>query len=71
MLSFPIGGYFLGDIVVSLDTVARQSQKLKCSVRDRTFFLIIHGLLHLLGYDHVREADWKKMRRMEEKLLHA
>lgn len=59
----------LGDIVVSLDTAKRQAVKAKKSLRDEIIFLIIHGLLHLIGYDHVKEKDWKKMDKKEKELL--
>lgn len=72
VLSFPVTSKpLMGDIVISLDTASRQARQNGLSTRARVFFLVIHGLLHLLGYDHVKEADWKKMRRMEEKLYRA
>ncbi len=44
----------LGDIVISIDTASRQAAKLGQSVAARLRTLLIHGLLHLLGYDHER-----------------
>lgn len=46
----------LGDIVISIDTAARQARELGQSVAARIRTLLIHGLLHLLGYDHERSA---------------
>lgn len=61
-------GAFLGDIVISIDTVRKQCKELKVSVQKRSLFLIIHGLLHLLGFDHIKNSDWKKMTAKENQL---
>ncbi len=60
----------LGDIVISLDTADRDSKKIGEGL-DRTINrLLIHGFLHLLGYDHERsEADARRMERETERLL--
>ena len=42
----------LGDVVISIDTVLREAEKFEVSFEDRLIFLLIHGILHLLGYDH-------------------
>lgn len=44
--------YILGDIVISLETVARRNASDKAAMRDDAKLLFCHGLLHLLGYDH-------------------
>ena len=44
----------LGDVVVSADTAAREADELGMSFDQRFDFLIVHGLLHLFGYDHER-----------------
>ena len=65
-------GRMLGDIVVSVETAAAQAQAYGHSLEREMTFLLVHGLLHLLGYDHERsEADEKKMRLEEEKILTA
>jgi rRNA maturation RNase YbeY len=46
----------LGDVVISIDTARRQARELGQSVNARIRTLLIHGLLHLLGYDHERSA---------------
>lgn len=46
----------LGDIVISVETAARQARELGVSVEARMCTLLIHGMLHLLGYDHERSA---------------
>ena len=55
----------LGDVVISADTAAREAQD--CGIRPERRFdeLLIHGILHLFGYDHEDSAD--EARRMEEK----
>lgn len=61
----------LGDIVISLDTASRQAKERGWPVRSEILFLIIHGILHLLGYDHVRHKDWVRMKKKEEFLWKA
>lgn len=50
----------LGDIVISLDTAIRQSQDRGHSVRREITILLIHGILHLLGYDHENVSKTKR-----------
>lgn len=49
--------HFLGDIVVSLDTARRQAAEHGHSFDDEVAILVVHGLLHLLGYDHEDGPD--------------
>jgi rRNA maturation RNase YbeY len=42
----------LGDVVVSLDTAARQAEERRYSLRDECRVLLVHGVLHLFGFDH-------------------
>ena len=60
----------LGDIVISVTTAKRQAREQGLSLREEIVRLLIHGCLHLVGYDHVRVSKAKaaKMRRKEEKL---
>ena len=62
----------LGDIVISLQMVAKQSKRFKCSFDQEIFRLIAHGCLHLFGYDHVKVSAKKAklMRDLEESLIH-
>lgn len=59
----------LGDVVISLETAARQAQQRKVALADEVTTLLIHGLLHLLGYDHERSAaEARRMRSRERQL---
>jgi len=49
-------GILLGDVVISVDTALRQARRLRVEPAARLRALLIHGLLHLLGYDHERSA---------------
>lgn len=70
VLSFPLEEKdFLGDVVLAVDIIARQSKKQKVSLRERSLYLIIHGVLHLLGYDHKKEKDWVKMEKKQQELM--
>ncbi|HEX5732305.1 MAG TPA: rRNA maturation RNase YbeY [Blastocatellia bacterium] len=70
VLSFPTGDDFeadnLGDIVISADTAARQAEEAGHAVEREVSELVIHGVLHLCGYDH--ETDQGQMNRLELKL---
>lgn len=61
---------FLGDLVISLDTTGRQALEHKKTLRDEIVFLIIHGFLHLNGYDHEKNKDWKIMEALQQKMWH-
>jgi probable rRNA maturation factor len=59
----------LGDIYVSLDQAKRQAKEYGISLKEETSHLVIHGLLHLLGYDHKNKAQAKIMKEKEEAYL--
>jgi len=56
------GAPFLGDIVISTDTAARQAEEYGNTLQEEMCFLAVHGTLHLLGYDHIDPADEEIMR---------
>lgn len=59
----------LGDVVISLDSAACQARRHGLSVADEVRTLLIHGVLHLLGYDHERSpAAARRMKAMERRL---
>lgn len=66
-----INPQLLGDIVISVDTARKDAARSGFSVEQEIDFLIIHGLLHLLGYNHEKTtgAETKKMRTKERELL--
>jgi probable rRNA maturation factor len=59
----------LGEIAISAERVGRQAQEYFHSRERETAYLTIHSALHLLGYDHVDEAEGKKEMRGREKLI--
>jgi probable rRNA maturation factor len=61
----------LGDVVVSLDTAEREARDAGITVAARLLALIIHGILHLLGHDHVGDRPRASMMEREERRLRA
>jgi probable rRNA maturation factor len=59
----------LGDVVISVETAQQQAQAQQHSLTRELQILMIHGVLHLLGYDHIQQADAERMHRQELKLL--
>ena len=59
----------LGDVVISIDKILSESKDLKIGVDEYLAKISIHGILHLLGYDHVSDNDYEVMNRLEEKIL--
>lgn len=75
VLSFPAGAgpwpgrRPLGDVVLSMDTARRVGRELKTGLGHELSLYLAHGLLHLLGHDHLQSADARRMRRAERRLL--
>lgn len=63
------GKLILGDIVLSLEKTKEQSVEFGHSFDREAIYLIVHSLLHLLGYDHIEENDKRRMREREEAIL--
>ena len=59
----------LGDIILAYETVTREADEKGISPVDHTLHLIIHGFLHLLGYDHEKESDAHRMETLEIQIL--
>jgi len=57
----PSGVRLLGDVVISLDTAARQARQRRRPLLDEVIHLLSHGLLHLVGYDHRTDAEERRM----------
>jgi len=62
-------GEMLGDVVVSLETAARQARRGRRSLDDEVLRLLIHGTLHLVGHDHEEDAEARQMRAEERRVL--
>lgn len=76
VLSFPLSeppgiGPLLGDVVISLDTAVRRARQDGRRVQDELDRYLAHGLLHLLGFDHRRPAEARRMARREAELIQA
>lgn len=70
VLSFELGDdILLGDIYISLDTVVREAAAAKISVENHVAHMVVHGMFHLLGYDHLTDDQARVMESMEIKVL--
>lgn len=72
VLSFPFNeelpdGYYLGDIFICCPVAKEQAEENNISTREELFTLMVHGLLHLAGYDH--ETDEGEMKELQENLV--
>ena len=59
----------LGDVYISIDKAISQSEEYGHSLRREISFLAVHGLLHLLGYDHMEKEDELVMFKLQEEIL--
>lgn len=59
----------LGDIVLALETVELEAQLAEKSVKDHFCHLVVHGLLHLIGYDHEHDRQAEQMEKLETSIL--
>lgn len=64
-------GHLLGDVVIGVETAARQARARRRSLDDEVARLLVHGALHLVGHDHVRPDEARRMRAEERRLLRA
>lgn len=73
VLSFPPGKGappdFLGDIVLAVETIGREANEQGTPFADHVQHLVVHGLLHLIGYDHDAASDAERMEALEVALL--
>ncbi len=70
VLSFPTPGALpqkplLGDIAIAFETVAREAQEQRKTLADHVAHMIIHGFLHLIGYDHETQGEAEAMEALE------
>ena len=59
----------MGDIIISIEKVKEQAKEYGHSEEREFYYVFCHGILHLLGYDHIEKEDKKIMREREEKIL--
>ncbi|NRA30291.1 MAG: rRNA maturation RNase YbeY [Parvularculaceae bacterium] len=59
----------LGDLALAYDTTAKEAGEKRISLKDHACHLMVHGLLHLLGYDHIDDADAEVMEALEREVL--
>jgi probable rRNA maturation factor len=66
----PVIEEIIGDIIISLEKAKEEAEALSCPFYERVFALIIHGLLHVSGYDHINDRnEARRMRYRERKFL--
>jgi probable rRNA maturation factor len=66
-----VNPHALGDVIISADTAAREAEEGGLALFERLSFLLMHGILHLCGYDHERsgEAEAVRMEQKEQQLF--
>ena len=76
MLSFPFDKkipnkkeFYLGDIIISFNYMDDPKNLTNKKFTEKTVKIFIHGFLHLLGYDHISDNDYKKMQTEEKKIF--
>ena len=76
VLSFPLGGppcgqepQALGDVALAYETVLQEALQQGMPVHQHTTHLVVHGILHLMGYDHMSETDAHEMETLETRIL--
>ncbi len=75
VLSFPAGDHlppgeaYLGDVVLAFETCQREAADRSVPLRAHAAHLLVHGMLHLIGYDHENDVDAAKMEARESSIL--
>ncbi|MFC3120157.1 rRNA maturation RNase YbeY [Agaribacter flavus] len=75
VLSFPsdipdfVESSYIGDMLICIDIVCEEAQAQNKSIRAHFIHMCIHGLLHLLGYDHIEDNDAEEMEALERAIL--
>ena len=75
VLSFPyddnnrVAGGLLGDIIICAPVIKSEALKQKKSLASHCAHMVIHGALHLIGYDHIKPEDAREMEELEVRLL--
>lgn len=69
VLAFPLGTDLFGEVVVSTEVAAAEARRRGIPVKEELLRYVVHGILHLLGYDDHRPADRKRMWARQEREL--
>ncbi len=78
VLSFPSGDdewasqdgpLSIGDVILAYETVAREAEEQGLALKDHIYHLVIHGILHVLGFDHEEDEEAEIMEGLERKIL--
>ena len=76
VLSFPASpgpalraSRYLGDVALAFETIEREAAEEGETFADHLTHLVVHGILHLLGYDHVKEDEARRMEALETRIL--
>ncbi|XBC41655.1 MAG: rRNA maturation RNase YbeY [Buchnera aphidicola (Kaburagia rhusicola rhusicola)] len=75
ILSFPsttyktMQSYFIGDLIICSDVIKKEANTYNKNIESHWAHMIVHGTLHLLGYDHKNYYNLKKMQRLETKIM--
>ena len=69
VVSFENNMIYLGDIIISYDTLLKEVKRKKIGFKDHLSHILIHGILHLKGYTHEKEQDTRLMQNEEKRLL--
>ena len=66
---FALANDILGDVIISIETAQRQAEERGHTVEKEIRILLIHGILHLLGYDHIEDDEAEEMEAEERSIL--
>ena len=69
VLSFDTAPAGFGDVVLALETVQAEAEAQGKSLADHVTHLVVHGVLHLMGHDHVGAAEARRMEHLERAIL--
>ncbi len=72
VLSFPYDNFpdgTIGDVILAFETIAKEAEELNITFKTHMAHMLIHGVLHLLGYTHDNDEDAEVMESLEDKIL--
>ncbi len=67
----PEGPVLLGDVIIARETTEREAYEESKSLKNHVSHLVVHGVLHLLGYDHIEDDEAEEMESLERSILGA